>query len=244
MKFDLSRRALVAGAAAMLPTMAFGQAKQPAPGTSVLTGRVYGPDAPPINYPDPDILITSPEGAKCFIGHSNIKRVGTGMVWAEGPAWSNQGQYVVWSDVTDDLQYRYIWETGEITPFRVDVGLVKIADLLRCSGLSGGVLPSLFDDFLDLILNHLVENRESSITRFIRWNLRPLQPATIDMLVEILARSDRPIEILQQDSGGLFRPHQAVTPENARQAAASHQSQAVPHPASPYLHLFLQASIE
>ena len=40
------------------------------------------------------------------------------MIWAEGPAWSNQGQYVVWSDVTADVQYRYIWETGEITQFR------------------------------------------------------------------------------------------------------------------------------
>ena len=82
MPFDLSRRALVTGAAAMLPTLAFAQGKPPAPGTSVLTGRVYGPDAPPINYPDPDVLIVSPEGARCFIGHSNIKRIGTGMVWA------------------------------------------------------------------------------------------------------------------------------------------------------------------
>ena len=38
MPFDLSRRALVAGAAAMLPTLAFAQGKPPAPGTSVLTG--------------------------------------------------------------------------------------------------------------------------------------------------------------------------------------------------------------
>ncbi len=64
------------------------------------------------------MLIVSPEANKLFIGHSNIVRLGTGMIWAEGPAWSNQGQYVVWSDVTADVQYRYIWETGEITPFR------------------------------------------------------------------------------------------------------------------------------
>ena len=64
------------------------QAKaQLAPLTSILTGRAYGPDAPPIAYPDPDILILSPEGNKVFIGHSNIRRVGTGMIWAEGPAW-------------------------------------------------------------------------------------------------------------------------------------------------------------
>jgi len=119
MPFDLSRRTMLAGAATLLPTAALAQNKPlAAPGTSVLNGRVYGPGAPPINYPDPDVLIVSPEANKLFIGHSNIVRLGTGMVWAEGPAWSNQGQYVVWSDVTADVQYRYIWETGEITPFR------------------------------------------------------------------------------------------------------------------------------
>ena len=49
MTFDLTRRGLVAGAAALLPTAAFGQAKaQLAPLTSILTGRTYGPDAPPV----------------------------------------------------------------------------------------------------------------------------------------------------------------------------------------------------
>jgi len=115
----LSRRLMLAGAAIAVPSLAFAQGKNgPLPGTSVLTGRDYGEGAPPINYPDPDVLILSPEANKLFVGHSNIKRVGTGMIWAEGPAWSNMGQYVVWSDVTGDTQYRYIWETGEITPFR------------------------------------------------------------------------------------------------------------------------------
>lgn len=115
----LSRRLMLAGAAIAVPSLAFAQGKGgPLPGASVLTGRTYGPDAPPVNYPDPDVLILTPEANKLFVGHSNIKRVGTGMIWAEGPAWSNMGQYVVWSDVTGDTQYRYIWETGEITPFR------------------------------------------------------------------------------------------------------------------------------
>ena len=73
MTFDLTRRGLVAGAAALLPTAAFGQAKaQLAPLTSILTGRTYGPDAPPVAYPDPDILILSPEGNKVFIGHDAV----------------------------------------------------------------------------------------------------------------------------------------------------------------------------
>ena len=65
-------------------------------------------------HPDPG----SQSANDIFIGHSSIKRVKTGFQWAEGPAWSGEGQYVVFSDVSGDIQYRYIWETGEITPFR------------------------------------------------------------------------------------------------------------------------------
>ena len=119
MKFDLTRRGLIAGAAIAAPTMALAQGKpQLAPITSIMNGRVYGPDAPPNIYPDPDILILDPSAEDLFIGHSSIKRVKTGFLWAEGPAWSSQGQYVVFSDVSADIQYRYIWETGEITEYR------------------------------------------------------------------------------------------------------------------------------
>jgi len=63
-------------------------------------------------------VILDPAANDCFIGHSSIKRVKTGFEWAEGPAWSSQGQYVVFSDVSKDIQYRYIWETGEVTEYR------------------------------------------------------------------------------------------------------------------------------
>jgi gluconolactonase len=119
MTFDMTRRGILAGAAVLAPGMAFGQAKPAfAPSTTVLNGRIFGPDAPPNIYPDPDILILDPSANGLFLGHSSIKRVKTGFEWAEGPAWSSQGQYVVFSDVAGDIQYRYIWETGEITEFR------------------------------------------------------------------------------------------------------------------------------
>ena len=119
----LSRRLMLAGAAASLPTLAassaFGADKaQFAPQSSILNGRTYGPDAPPNIYPDPDIILMDPSANDIFIGHSSIKRVKTGFEWAEGPAWSAQGQYVVFSDVSKDIQYRYIWETGQISEFR------------------------------------------------------------------------------------------------------------------------------
>src|SRR5690348_3014345 len=108
MTFNLTRRTLLAGAAAAAPTLAFAQAAKPqlAPVSSILNGRVYGPDAPPNIYPDPDILILDPSANDVFIGHSSIKRVKTGFEWAEGPAWSSEGQYVVFSDISKDIQYR------------------------------------------------------------------------------------------------------------------------------------------
>jgi gluconolactonase len=51
-------------------------------------------------------------------GNSAVRRLWTGAQWAEGPAWSSQGQYLVFSDVTGNTQYRYIWEDGRVTAFR------------------------------------------------------------------------------------------------------------------------------
>ena len=118
MTFNLTRRGMLAAAATAVPTLAAAQNKPLfGPTASVLTGRTWGPDAPPNTYPDPDILILDPAANDCFIGHSSIKRIKTGFEWAEGPAWSGQGQYVVFSDVSKDIQYRYIWETGEVTEY-------------------------------------------------------------------------------------------------------------------------------
>lgn len=119
MTFDLTRRGLLAGAAVAAPTLAFAQNKPVfAPSSSILNGRPYGPEAPPNTYPDPDILLLDPSAREIFIGHSSIKRLKTGFEWTEGPAWSGQGQYVVFSDVSKDIQYRYIWESSEITQYR------------------------------------------------------------------------------------------------------------------------------
>ena len=120
MTADLSRRLMLAGAAASIPALAHAQNK-PVLGApvSVVSNppRVFGPGAPPNVYPDPDVLILDPSAANLFIGHSVIQRLGTGYLWAEGPAWSNAGQFVVWSDVSGDVQYRYIWESGQISAF-------------------------------------------------------------------------------------------------------------------------------
>ena len=121
---DLSRRTLLAGAAAALPAAtlapAFGQAAPRYAQPSVISNppRQWGPDAPPVSFPDPDIISLDPSFDALRINLAAVHRVGTGYQWAEGPAWCEQGNFVVFSDVHASTQYRYLWETGQITPYR------------------------------------------------------------------------------------------------------------------------------
>lgn len=84
---------------------------------SVVTNppRQWGPDAPPGTYPDPDVVFVEPEFRRLIVGNAPMKRLWTGSMWAEGPAWSNQGGYVVFSDVGGDVQYRWLQDDGRVT---------------------------------------------------------------------------------------------------------------------------------
>ena len=119
---QLTRRGIIAAAAAYAPIAALGQQAKPQLGTpsSVVSQppRQWGSAAPPEIYPDPDILIIDPSFKQYLIGLDAIHRVATGFQWAEGPAWSGEGNFAVFSDVKGNTQYRYIWETGEVTPYR------------------------------------------------------------------------------------------------------------------------------
>ena len=122
MPVTVTRRAAIAGAAAALPALAWGQETKPQFGTppSVISQppRQWGRHAPPEIYPDPDILVIDPSFKQYLVGLTAIHRLGTDFDWAEGPAWSGEGEYAVFSDVKGNTQYRYLWETGEITAFR------------------------------------------------------------------------------------------------------------------------------
>jgi gluconolactonase len=122
MSNQLTRRGMLAGAATFLPAIASGQEAKPQLATppSVITQppRKWGRHAPPEIYPDPDILVIDSSFKQYLVGLDAIRRLRTGFDWAEGPAWSGEGAYVVFSDVKGNTQYRYIWETGEVTPFR------------------------------------------------------------------------------------------------------------------------------
>ena len=53
-----------------------------------------------------------------IIGNTTIKRLYTGTLWAEGPAWNGVGRYLVWSDIPNNVQMRWIEEDGRVTVFR------------------------------------------------------------------------------------------------------------------------------
>jgi gluconolactonase len=111
----LSRRMLLkvmgAVAAASVPHVAMAQAPPggPAAPPSTVTSppRDFGPNAPPTTYfTDPDILSIDPLFNSYRQPNTPIMRLWTGALWSEGPAWSSQGRYLVWSDIPNNRQPR------------------------------------------------------------------------------------------------------------------------------------------
>jgi len=124
---SFSRRRVLAGTASLISSAALvekiASAQQPNAnlGTpaSVITNppRDFARGHPSI-YPDPDVIVVDPSFLPLRRAQGAIYRVWTGALWAEGPTWSNQGQYLVFSDVSGNTLYRYIWDDGRVTVFR------------------------------------------------------------------------------------------------------------------------------
>ena len=87
-------------------------------------GRDYGPNAQPVRYPEPDVVVLDPRFAKYKLGNSPIQRLyhSKEMLWAEGPAWSAVGRYLLWSDIPNDRQLRWLEEDGHVSVFRSPAG--------------------------------------------------------------------------------------------------------------------------
>ncbi len=103
-----SRRNFLAGAAALVA------------GTAL--ARDYGPNASPQRYPDPDIVTLDKRFAKYALGNTPIQRLHTGCLWAEGPAWNGVGNYLMFSDIPNNSQLRWLEEDGHVSTFRKPSG--------------------------------------------------------------------------------------------------------------------------
>jgi gluconolactonase len=81
--------------------------------------RDFGPDAPPTTYfNDPDVLTIDPAFAALVQPNTSIKRLWTGGLWTEGPAWNSQGRYLLWSDIPNNRQLRWVEDDGHVSVFR------------------------------------------------------------------------------------------------------------------------------
>src|SRR5262245_53171575 len=72
----------------------------------------------PAGYPDPDIVALDNRFRRYIIFNTPMRRLHTGTLWAEGPAWNGVGRYLVWSDIPNNVQMRWIEEDGRVTTFR------------------------------------------------------------------------------------------------------------------------------
>jgi len=107
----MDRRTLLGLAAAGMAA-----AQAPAPISPLPTPRDWTGQVP-IQYPDPDLVALDPRFRKYVIGNTSIKRLHTGTSWAEGPAWSGTGRFLVWSDIPANVQLRWIEDDARVTTF-------------------------------------------------------------------------------------------------------------------------------
>jgi gluconolactonase len=72
----------------------------------------------PIRYPDPDVISLDQSFEKYKLFNAVIYRHWVGAKWAEGPAWSAEGRYLVWSDLPNNRQMRFLEEDSHVSTFR------------------------------------------------------------------------------------------------------------------------------
>src|SRR5690242_9206167 len=123
----VSRRTLVAaavagaGAIAVASREALAQAGPAAPPSTVTTPpRDFSPRGAPTTYfTDPDVLTVDSSFDGLRQPNAPIQRLWTGALWAEGPAWNAQGRYLVWSDIPNNRQLRWLEDDGHVSVFRM-----------------------------------------------------------------------------------------------------------------------------
>lgn len=76
----------------------------------------------PVRYPEPDVVSLDKRFDKIKIGNSPILRLHTGCLWAEGPAWNGVGRYLLWSDIPNDIQMRWLQDDGHVSILRHPAG--------------------------------------------------------------------------------------------------------------------------
>ena len=109
------RHFLMAAASGIAATQVHAQSQ--APISPVPTSRTWAAGET-VQYPDPDIIALDRRFGRYIINNTAMKRLHTGTLWSEGPAWNGVGRYLVWSDIPNNVQMRWIEDDNRVTVFR------------------------------------------------------------------------------------------------------------------------------
>jgi gluconolactonase len=121
------RRALsvgLAGAAGALAAPAIVAAQTPSgavapPSTVTTPPRDFSDRGQPNTYFwDPDVIAVDPSFNGLAQPNAPIQRLWTGALWSEGPAWNSVGRYLVWSDIPNNRQLRWLEDDGRVSVMR------------------------------------------------------------------------------------------------------------------------------
>jgi gluconolactonase len=125
---SLSRRHFVQAIGAGAGAVALGAgavraqtASAPVAPPSVVTSppRDFGPNgAPNVYFWDPDVIAVDPSFNGLAQPNAPIQRLWTGALWSEGPAWNSVGRYLVWSDIPNNRQLRWLEDDGRVSVMR------------------------------------------------------------------------------------------------------------------------------
>ena len=110
----MKRRDFIAASTAavtLLPSMVSSQELEPA------APRDWSRNTP-LRYPDPDLVALDSRFQRYILFNTPILRHHVGTMWAEGPAWNGVGRFLVWSDIPNNRQLRWIEDDNRVTEFR------------------------------------------------------------------------------------------------------------------------------
>lgn len=120
----LSRRQALGAFGLGAAGLAFGAASvkaqgQEPPSTITTPPRSFASDAPPnVYFWDPDVVAVDPSFNGLAQPNAPVQRLWTGALWAEGPAWNNVGKFLIWSDIPNNRQMRWLEDDGHVSTFR------------------------------------------------------------------------------------------------------------------------------
>jgi gluconolactonase len=122
--------AAVAGAVALAPSVAGAQPAPPPGGAgpatppSTTTNPPRDFTAPSVYFQDPDTLTIDSAFNDLIQANTAIERLwhgpvdGKEVLWSEGPAWNAEGRYLLWSDIPNSRQLRWLDDDGHVSVFR------------------------------------------------------------------------------------------------------------------------------